>query len=74
MRRTSDQFWIYCVVSVGALILSRVFVMSSGVFGACLSYMLSMVLLFMMYVAVFCYRLHDFKQNPEQEVLRATKE
>lgn len=74
MRRTSDQFWIYCVASIAALIISHLVVPASGVFGACLSYMLSMALLFVMYVGVFYYRLRALKRNPDQEVHYATQE
>lgn len=74
MRRTGDQFWIYCIVSLFALIISQFFVAKSGVFGACLNYMLSMIMLFLLYLVVFAYRLREFKQNPSQEVKRATRE
>lgn len=74
MRRTGDQFWIYCAVSLSALLISQLLVSSSGIFGACLSYMLSMFLLLILYCVVFYYRLREFKQNPAQEVKRATRE
>lgn len=74
MRRTGAQFWIYCIVSVAALIISHLLVASSGVFGACLSYMLSMILLFIMYTSVFCYHLRALKRNPTQEVTHAAHE
>lgn len=74
MRRTSDQFWIYCIASLAALVLSNILVGSSGIFGAYLGYMLSMIILFVIYIGVFLYRLHEFKNNPDQEVQRATRE
>ena len=74
MRRTSSQFWIYCIASVIALFVSRYLVFNGGVFGACLSYMLSMILLFAMYVGVFCYHLRKLKLNPTQEVQHAVRE
>lgn len=74
MRRTGDQFWIYCIVSLAALFISRVLVTAQGVFGACLSYMLSMALLFALYTGVFCYRLYVLKRNPTQEIQHATRE
>jgi len=74
MRHTSDQFWIYCVASLAAFALARVLVRADGVTGACLSYMLSMALLFVMYVGVFVYRLRALKHSPAQEVKRATRE
>lgn len=74
MRRTGDQFWIYCAASLAAFVLSQIFVATNGILGACLSYMLSMMLLCLMYGGVFLYRLHQLKSNPEQEVQRATRE
>ena len=74
MRHTGAQFWIYCIVSVFALIISHMLVSSNGIFGACLSYMLSMLLLFVMYVGVFWYHLRTLQRNPSQEVARATHE
>ncbi len=74
MRRTSDQFWIYCAASLAAFALSQILVTASGVLGACLSYMFSMMLLFCMYAGVFFYRLYQLKSNHEQEVQRATRE
>lgn len=74
MRRTGDQFWIYCLASIVALLISRPLVASSGVFGACLSYLLSMILLFALYVAVFSYRLRLLKRHPAQEVAHAVHE
>ena len=44
MRHTRDQFWIYCIASLAAFGLSWILVKQSSVFGACLSYMLSMML------------------------------
>lgn len=74
MRRTGAQFWIYCIASVIALATSRFLVASYGVFGACLSYMFSMILLFIMYLGVFWYHLSALKRNPTQEVKRAIHE
>ncbi len=74
MRRTGDQFWIYCAASLAAFASSQILVTASGVFGACLSYMFSMMLLFCMYAGVFFYRLYQLKTNHEQEVQRATRE
>lgn len=74
MRHTSDQFWIYCIASAAALAISWLFVPTNEVFGACLSYMLSMMLVFTMYIAVFFYRLRMRKIYPEQEVQYASHE
>lgn len=74
MRHTGDQFWIYCATSLAALILSQILVTAHGVSGACLSYMLSMILLFFMYGGVFLYRLRGLKQDHAEEVKRATRE
>lgn len=74
MRRTGAQFWIYCIASLVALIISHLFVASHGVFGACLSYMFSMILLFVMYVGVFWHHLRALKLSPAQEVERAIHE
>lgn len=74
MRRTGDQFWIYCVTSLAAFVLSQAFVTTNGVLGACLSYMISMMLLFLMYGGVFLYRLRQLKSNPEQEIRHAARE
>lgn len=74
MRHTGAQFWIYCLASVFALLVSHTLVALNGVFGACLSYMLSMILLFIMYTGVFCYHLRALKRNPAQEVAHATHE
>lgn len=74
MRRTSDQFWIYCAVSLAALGFSHLLVAANGIVGACLSYMFSMILLFAVYVGVFYARLRQLKQNPAQEVRRAEQE
>ena len=74
MRRTSDQFWIYLLTAIFALFVSQILVVQSGVFGACLSYMLSMLLLLMLYILVFAYRLHKLEHNHAAEVQRATRE
>lgn len=74
MRRTSDQFWIYCAVSLITLGLSHLLVGRYGIFGAYLSYLSSMLLLFVLYVGVFAYRIHGLKQNFTEEVQRATQE
>lgn len=74
MRRTSDQFWIYCVTAIAALLLSHLLTTGNDVVGACLSYMLSMAFLLLLYIGVFWYRLRELKRNPEQEVQRATRE
>lgn len=74
MRRTGAQFWIYCIASIVALVISHLLVVSSGVFGACLSYLLSMILLFVMYASVFAYHLRNLKRNFTQEVSRAAHE
>lgn len=74
MRRTGAQFWVYCIASIAALLISHALVGSQGVFGACLSYMLSMALLFAMYVGVFCYHLRILKLDPIQGVEHAKHE
>lgn len=74
MRHTGAQFWIYCLASVFALVVSHILVASSGVFGACLSYTLSMILLFAMYVGVFCYHLRALERNPIQGVKHVAHE
>lgn len=74
MRRTRDQFWIFCIASILTFGLSHLFVTNAGVFGACLSYMTSMMLLFLMYLGVFLYRMRSLKQNFSQEVARASQE
>ncbi len=74
MRHTRDQFWIYCIASLAAFGLSWILVKQSSVFGACLSYMLSMMLIFALYVIVFAYRLRELRRHPTQEVHRATEE
>jgi len=74
MRHTGDQFWIYCVVSLAAFGISRALVSQNGITGACLSYMLSMLLLFLMYAGVFIYRMHGLKQNFAEGVKRASQE
>lgn len=74
MRHTSDQFWIYCVAAAFAFGLSHILVSWNGVTGACLSYMLSMLLLFALYSGVFAYRLRALERNPAQEVERASAE
>ncbi len=74
MRRTSDQFWIFCAAALVAFLLSQALVGGGEVFGACLSYMVSMLVLFLMYLAVFAYRMRGLKQNLTQEVERAKAE
>lgn len=74
MRRTGTQFWLYCITSVFALCISHLLVALQGVFGACLSYMLSMLLLLVLYIGVFYYHLRALKLNPAQELYRATQE
>lgn len=74
MRHTGAQFWIYCIASLFALVISHFLVASNGVFGACLSYMLSMILLFVMYTGVFSYHLRNMRRNPVQEVEHAARE
>lgn len=74
MRRTSDQFWIFCAAALIAFLLSQVLVSQGEVFGACLSYMASMLVLFLMYLAVFAYLMHNLKQNLAQELKRASQE
>lgn len=74
MRRTSDQFWIYCATALAAFGLSLWLVGQHGVRGACLSYMLSMCLLFILHAGVFCYRLRALKLNLAQEIRRAAEE
>ncbi len=74
MRRTRDQFWIYCVTAIIAFLIARVLVPVYGVLGACLSYMLSMMLLLVLYGGDFYYRLRDLKHNPTAEVQRASHE
>lgn len=74
MRRTSDQFWIFSVVSLIMLGLSHMFVGRWGIFGAYLSYMVSMILLFAMCTGVFAYRMRGLKQNFAEEVKRAAQE
>lgn len=74
MRYTSDQLWIYSAISLATFGLVCVLVASGGVFGACLSYMLSMILLFAVYVGVFAYRMRGLKRNFAEEVKRASQE
>ncbi len=74
MRRTQDQFWIFCIVSAIMLGLSHVLVGQSGLYGAYWSYTLAMFLLFVMHLGVFWYRMRGLKQNFAEEVKRAAQE
>ena len=74
MRHTSDQFWIFCVVSLMTLGISHILVSWGGIMGACLSYLTSMILLFGMYLVVFLYRMRELRQDPDREVRRAATE
>lgn len=74
MRRTQDQFWIFCIVSVIMLGLSHVLVGQGGLYGAYWSYTLAMLMLFVMHLSVFWYRMRGLKQNFTEEVKRAAQE
>lgn len=74
MRRTDDQFWIVCTVSLVMLGLSQMLVRSQGLWGAYLSYMIAMLLMSAAYAGVFAYRMRGLKQNFAEEVKRAAQE
>lgn len=55
MRSTLSQLIAFIIVSVFCFISSNIFVLKYGLFGASLTYFLSMVLLLLLYIIIFIY-------------------
>ena len=61
MRHTKNQFVIFLMTSIVSTTLSYIFVSKYGVFGASLSYMLSMLFLLVLYIIDFFIRINKYR-------------
>ena len=61
MRHTKNQFVIFLITSIVSTTLSYIFVSKYGVFGASLSYMLSMLFLLVLYIIDFFIRINKYR-------------
>lgn len=65
LRKNSFQLIFYGVASLFVMILSKVFVQNFSIMGACLSYLITMILLCLMYVIYFVYAIFVLEKKKE---------
>lgn len=63
MRNTFDQFIIFVITTVFTTILSYLLVSNYQVFGACLSYMISMLFLLILYEIEFFIKINKYRRK-----------
>lgn len=67
MRKTVIQTIIFLIATIFIYVLSNKLVISNGIFGASISYFLTMLLIFMLYIIVFIIEIIKLKKRCDNE-------
>lgn len=73
MRKTFQQFIIYILAAVTVFFLSKVFVGSFGIIGACVTYTAVMILISFLFEGVFLWSIHHEKKQLMEPIPMDTK-